>query len=45
MDTDASAVEIIRHTCKLGINPGGLSQSHNLMTGAHCALQENTKTS
>jgi hypothetical protein len=23
MDTDASAVEIIRHTCKLGINPGG----------------------
>ena len=23
MDTDASAVEIIRHTWKLGINPGG----------------------
>jgi hypothetical protein len=23
MDTDASAVEIIRHTRKLGINPGG----------------------
>jgi len=23
MDTDASAVEIIRHTWKFGINPGG----------------------
>jgi hypothetical protein len=45
MDTDASAVEIIRHTWRLGINPGELSQSHNLMTGAHWASQESTETS
>ena len=45
MDTDASAVEIIRHTWELGVNPGGLSQSHNLMTEARFASQESTETS
>jgi hypothetical protein len=44
-DTDASAVEIVRHTGSLAAFRAGPSQSHNLMTKAHCASQESTETS
>jgi hypothetical protein len=45
MDTYASAVEIIRHTWKLGINPGGAVTITQLDDTSALRIAESTETS